>query len=186
MASYSVPDSRGVMYPMGGNGRWFISFNNPNGTVTGMWQNTNATYDSNWVAPPDSAWSSWGVYPDYLSKPASVQGNITSVAPTIFTSGQDTGYHGPSGPVVPFEQYMEVKTEQVAQRLADLVKNNPTSTSTNTTNATAASNVTGSVSSDPIWGHTGSNPTILGFNEYAVIGVVGVAVLAYMFMGKGR
>ncbi len=187
MASYSVPDSRGVMYPIGGNGRWFISFINPNGSVTGMWQNTNATYDSNWVTPPASAWASWGVYPDYLSNPASLTGNIQSVAPTIFTSGQDTGYHGPSGAVVSFDQYMAIKNEQIAQNLA----NQHTSanvTPTTTTNAVAAStNVNGDPSSDPVFGLFGDDSaSILGLHEYTLIGIVAVLGLGYMMTKGGR
>src|SRR5882672_8907417 len=80
-AAYSVPITRPdfgtpLIYFPQANGRWFISWKNPDGTETGMYQNTNATLDPHFVAPPDSVWDSLGVRPDYLVNPAKLTGNI--------------------------------------------------------------------------------------------------------------
>ncbi len=80
-AAYSVPITRPdfgtpVIYLPQANGRWFITFSNPNGTQTGMYQNTNATLDPNFVDPPDSVWKALGVVPDYKANPAKLTGDI--------------------------------------------------------------------------------------------------------------
>ncbi len=73
-AAYSVPEGM----PSGSTLRpgWFLSFTNPDGTHSGMWNNTNLLFDSHFVNPPDSVWDSLGVRPDWMTKPETLQGDI--------------------------------------------------------------------------------------------------------------
>jgi hypothetical protein len=80
-AAYSVPVTRPdfgtpLIYLPQANGRWYIQWQNPDGTTTGGYQNTNLTMDPHFVAPPQSVWDSLGVMPDYLANPAKLTGNI--------------------------------------------------------------------------------------------------------------
>ncbi len=75
-AAYSIPESQPIFNSIGSNGRWFLSWTNPNGTHTGGWSNTAINFDPNWVAPPESVWQSLGVHPDFMTKPETLQGNI--------------------------------------------------------------------------------------------------------------
>lgn len=167
MANYSVPQAAIAM----GDGRYYTTFINPNGTQTRWFSNqdTHIT-DPNFVAPPDSVWS------DVRASSVAVLAQRQTLLDTAKRLAET------AGPVVPFDQYLAIKAQQVAQRTA-------ATKTINTTNTGATTDVNGNPSSDPVFGLFGDDsPVVFGImHEYTAIGIVAVlGLVLIMNAKKGR